>query len=376
MRLFLRRALRRRGWRRSRASVAELDPRAAVPAAPGVACPLFWAPQSWFVRGLSLFFVAVLLAVAVAWPLLASTAAPAAHLGLGLPTAPAAATPVTSGVLLVSLLRLGGPGEGRLSAPQDAHFGPGGRIYVADTGGRRVAIFDAAGRLVGAIRRGAHGALQEPFSLAWAKDGTLLVLDSEAGVIDRFTAAGRFLDSSPASLNLTHARGLAVGPHGQVYVAQTAADAVYVLDAGLRLQATLAAVGVAGRRFAQPVGVAVDAGGRIYVVDGMGGRVVVFAPDWRLLGSWPVAVPDTLHAPHVLALAEGAMAISDPAAGAVLLAKALGTSPQRYVLPMGADAGLLGLDTDADGHLLLVCSAWNQVLELRLPAMRCLWCEQ
>jgi DNA-binding beta-propeller fold protein YncE len=163
--------------------------------------------------------------------------------------------------------RIGGKGaeEGKLAEPVGAAFDPAGRIlYVAEAGNRRVSAFDAA-----------SGA----FLFAFARD-----LESPGGI--------------------------AVDGTGIVYVTDAGARVVrrYARAAGSRFRA-LPPWGLAGKgagEWADPQAIAVDARGRVYVVDRSDDRGQIFSAAGAFLGTFgedveptPIAAPSA-EAPAAL----------------------------------------------------------------------------
>jgi DNA-binding beta-propeller fold protein YncE len=122
--------------------------------------------------------------------------------------------------------RLGGLGgePTRMRDPGGVAIGPQGRVYVADTGNRRIQVFDLLGNWLA----------------AWGGDDTELLVEPT---------------------------GIDVGPGGNVFVADAGASRVVVLtSAGVPLF-RFGGPGDGPGRFRAPVDVAVTEDGRVYVVD-------------------------------------------------------------------------------------------------------------
>lgn len=156
-----------------------------------------------------------------------------------------------------------------------------------------------AGDGVAGLRDGAplQARFADPYGLARAADGTLYVAD--AGDNNRLrriapdgqvtTLAGAregFADGAGAAAAFHTPSGLALDGAGNVYVADTGNHAVRrVTPQGL--VTTVAGTGTAGYRdgpgaqaqFNGPIGVAVDAAGRVYVADTYNDRIRVIEPD-------------------------------------------------------------------------------------------------
>jgi sugar lactone lactonase YvrE len=136
----------------------------------------------------------------------------------------------------------------------------------------------------------------EPFGIVAAPDGTLFVADAgEHHAIrvispDRsvFTLAGGrrgFADGRGPDASFDTPSGIALGPSGSLFVADTANNAIREVAPDGRV--TTVAGGGAGladgpaatARFNGPIGVAVDVDGRLFVADTYNDRIRVITPD-------------------------------------------------------------------------------------------------
>ena len=63
----------------------------------------------------------------------------------------------------------------------------------------------------------------------------------------------------------------------------------------------------------QPTDVAVDASGRIYVALPEVGQLMVLDREGQVLGSWAIQKANTVDSPHLAVVADGAIAITEPA---------------------------------------------------------------
>jgi DNA-binding beta-propeller fold protein YncE len=110
-------------------------------------------------------------------------------------------------------------GKGILSLPGGIAVGPDARIYVTDTPKHRVLIFDQSGRRLRSF--GTPGVqphnLLFPTALAFARDGSLLVLDLGNLRVKCFDRRGRFLSTSPV-LQTTGLNHVSTGHDGRIYV--------------------------------------------------------------------------------------------------------------------------------------------------------------
>lgn len=84
---------------------------------------------------------------------------------------------------------------GPLSAPQDLYAGPGGKLYIADTGNNRIVILDRDLQLAGVIGEFAHegkkDGLNQPQGVFVDPDGNVYVADTDNRRIVEFDASGK-----------------------------------------------------------------------------------------------------------------------------------------------------------------------------------------
>jgi uncharacterized protein (TIGR03663 family) len=171
-------------------------------------------------------------------------------------------------------------GETRLYGPRGLAFDSAGRLVVADTGNKRLVVFDATGDTVSEIGSGTASGerFDEPTAVVLDPNGTLLVADSWNQRIVRLDTLGRTLSAWPV------AEWESRTPEHKPFVAVDAAGFVYATapQGGLILVFTPAGkpvrrlrIAMAGGSNAQPTGVAVDlTQNKLLVVDRAGGRLI------------------------------------------------------------------------------------------------------
>ena len=155
---------------------------------------------------------------------------------------------------------LSGNGAGQLNRPVDLEVAASGHVYVSDTHNHRIQKFGLDGALVatwGALGGGA-GQLDQPHGLALDAAGNVYVAEHLAHRLQVFDSGGAFLRMwgwgvdtgaaqlevcTPASLpcqpgiqgagggQLAHPNGLAVAAGGEVFVAETTNPRIQVFDA-------------------------------------------------------------------------------------------------------------------------------------------------
>lgn len=160
--------------------------------------------------------------------------------------------------------RVGRPGTdlGRLRRPMDVSVDQD-RLYVADTGNRRIQVFDS---MTGGFLAAWPG-LDEPRAVLATADG-VWVAEARLGHLLRFDRAGRLQETwgaggggSGGSLDLRQPVGLAEGPDKDLYVADLGRASILRLREGRETNSyELPDEGPDGA----PLDVAVDADGTIY----------------------------------------------------------------------------------------------------------------
>jgi tripartite motif-containing protein 71 len=130
----------------------------------------------------------------------------------------------------------------------------------------------------GVLGGGALRQYDDPAGIAVAPDGTVLVVDTSNNRVQHFSADGRYLgrfgrrglDKGFVEVRLTdrffQPEGLAVGPSGAIFVADSGNDRVMKFNRGGRFRQRLGKHGSYAGQYVQPWGIAVG-GGSVYVAD-------------------------------------------------------------------------------------------------------------
>jgi len=159
---------------------------------------------------------------------------------------------------------------GTMATPQGIHVDEKGRVLVADTRNHRVQIFEQF-ELTGVL--GDLGDANDQFRLPTAcvtRGDEILVLDSKHGLVKVFGNDLQFrssfggIGSAPGQLNMP--QGMALGPNGSAWVADTGNHRVQVFSAEGKLDAVLGRQGSGLGEFQSPSGLAWH-DGRMYVAD-------------------------------------------------------------------------------------------------------------
>ena len=182
------------------------------------------------------------------------------------------------GRVLMVLGRKGRPGEDDASfnRPTDVAFGLSGEIYVSDGyGNSRVVKYSSDGRFLKAWGKkgAAPGEFNLPHAIAVDRRGRVLVGDRENRRIQVFDADGKFLHEwkhigSPWGIELT--------PDQEIFVADGYANRVVKLDIEGQVQGAFGAPGKLAGQFAYAHHLAVGPGGEVYVAEILNWRVQKF----------------------------------------------------------------------------------------------------
>jgi DNA-binding beta-propeller fold protein YncE len=214
-----------------------------------------------------------------------------------------------------------GRAEGEVQFPRGVAVDRGGTVYVTDWGNRRIQAFTADGRFLrtwGELRPNELGGRFSPDSVAVTDAGELVVYCS--GQVYRFGLSGQLLGRWGEPFQFGSRSGVAVDAQGSVYGisgdARRDRPPVRKFDPAGREVAAWGAWGSGPGQLFDPMGLAVDRGGRVYVADagGTNPRVMLFAPDGRFLHQWDVAsgTAPQLSWPHGLAVdARGQVYVAD-----------------------------------------------------------------
>ena len=183
-----------------------------------------------------------------------------------------------------SLEIVGAIGAGELSAPHDVAFDEHGRLYVADTGNDRVAVYSidgARGSLVFELNDG----VERTEGVAPVAGGRVYVTSVARNEVSYFEDGKKIKavggsGSEPNRYSRPH--DVDVTSDGRVIVADPGNNRLQVLSSELEFISSIG--GPPPYDFNDPKYFAIDSKGRIYVGDQFNHRVLVFDSNWNLTG--------------------------------------------------------------------------------------------
>jgi DNA-binding beta-propeller fold protein YncE len=157
-----------------------------------------------------------------------------------------------------------------------------GRVYAVDREGHRVVAFGLDGRhhFEFGGRGSADGKFNYPLDITVAANGDVYVLDAGNFRVQIFSAEGRFLSKFGSVGDrpgmFANPKGIAVDSEGHIYVTDAAFSNLQIFDREGNVLLFIGQLGPRRGDFHLPGGVSIDENDRIYVADQMNGRVQVF----------------------------------------------------------------------------------------------------
>ena len=160
-----------------------------------------------------------------------------------------------------------------------------GYIWVVETGGHQIALFNSAGRLIRKIggRGTTPGLFNFPTFIWIDQQGRVYVVDSMNYRIQVFDSEGAFLgdfgESGDATGYMARPKGVATDSQGHIYVADALFHVVQIFDQEGRFLYSFGSQGQGDGEFWMPAGLYIDEQDHIYVADSYNARIQVFKLD-------------------------------------------------------------------------------------------------
>jgi len=157
-----------------------------------------------------------------------------------------------------------------------------GRLYVADSAGQRIHVFDAHGSelIAWGSRGSAEGEFNYPTHLAFSDAGEVLVTDSLNFRVQTFNRAGKFLRQfgyhGDSSGIFASPKGLAADSGQHIYVVDALFDSVQIFESDGTLLLTFGGKGSDPGHFWLPGGLFINAQDHIFVADSYNHRIQEF----------------------------------------------------------------------------------------------------
>jgi uncharacterized protein (TIGR03663 family) len=286
---------------------------------------------------------------------------------------------------LTARLVFGTPGSqlAQFQSPRGIKVGTDGFVYVADSKNNRVQKLTPDGEAVAAWEQGFY----EPWDIAVAPDGTIYVADTWNHMIQRLDANGyrlnawgtfgQYTQGGSVGQNAFYGpRGIAVGAGGQVYVADTGNKRIQVFEPDGQFAFLWGGGGAQAGYLDEPVGIAIGPNDEVYVADTWNHRIQVFSQAGIFLRQWPIdgwdaglsedrAYLAAEEKPYLAVDKNGYVYVTDPGYFRVLVFDSEG----NYVLSFGKygydeDSFALptGIAVAEDGSIYVTDAQSNRVL--------------
>lgn len=264
-----------------------------------------------------------------------------------------------------------------MSAPYGIAADGNGRIWVADTKGGMVQIFDLASERVDYLASAGPTPLVSPLGVARDDEkGWLYVSDSVLAKVFVFDGKGQLLGTREPPGGFSRPAGLATDGQGNLYVVDVLKNKVDIFSRDGTYLNSLESGQAEEGGFNRPANVAVDASGRVYVTDSMNFRIEMFDPAGKSIGTIGQIgdVPGSFARPKGVAIDSGGnIYVADAAFDNIQIFDAAGRLLLYFGEP-GKGAGQLSLPAGLcfDRHdRLYVVDAFNQRVQIfqYLPAV-------
>ena len=156
------------------------------------------------------------------------------------------------------------------------------KLYVVDTVGHRVHVFDVDGkqRFSFGKRGDGKGEFNYPTHVAVDAEGNIYVMDSLNFRVQIFDGKGAFLSLFGGNGTSIHdfikPKGIAVDSEGHIWVSDGLRNSIQVFDRKGRLLLIFGKTGIKRGEFSVPTGLCIDSSDRVYVADSYNYRVQEF----------------------------------------------------------------------------------------------------
>jgi DNA-binding beta-propeller fold protein YncE len=276
-----------------------------------------------------------------------------------------------------------GSGRGQFSQPRGIASSPiDGSVYVVDMGNNRVERFDETGAFVGiwGDETGNVSFTQEapggPTGITVGPDGLIYVCDTWGHQIIVFDESGREVrrfgtnGDTGDSPDPTSLPGQFFGPrdiaiyNDEIYVVDTGNERVQVFAMDWTFRRAFGGKGTEPSQLNEPVGIAISDDGLIYIADSNNGRISVFSTDGSPQNQWPVASwqGQQFFQPYLTIGPDGNIYATTSATGSVEVFSPDGQQ-LNSITQIGSEALVnpFGITTATDGSVLITDGGKNAV---------------
>ncbi len=261
-------------------------------------------------------------------------------------------------------------GAGRLKQPRGIAVGPGGVVYVVDSGNNRILRYDLDGRELGSFggSGSGDGKFNLPGGISIDSQGQVYVADTWNHRIQKFSSDGSFLAAWGSAKVFYGPRDVVVDGSDRVFVTDTGHQKIVCFTSEGEHLNEWGLKGAGHGEFNEPVGLAVTSSGVLLVADAGNRRIQMFDSKGAFLDSFPVAGWEYIYSEPYLAVdGQDRIWLTDQRNGRIQ-AYSLGG---RFLGAVGTKqqlAGPIGIETDGDKNLVVADSTGNRVVVIPMEA--------
>jgi DNA-binding beta-propeller fold protein YncE len=294
---------------------------------------------------------------------------------------------------LPAITIIGGIGAqpGQMKSPRAIAFAPDGSLYVADSGNHRVHHFSPEGDVLHAWGNFADaaqgsapgGTFFEPWGIAVGPDGSVYVADTWNHRIQKFTPEGEFLTmwgtfgQNAVSKEMWGPRDIIVDDQGRVFVTDTGNKRVVVFDEGGNFLFQISSGGYEEGQLDEPVGLAISSDGALYIADTWNTRVQAFREEqpgtFTYLTQWAISGwygQSLENKPYLAAGPQYEICITDPEGYRILCFDSSGAFLFGWGSYGPGDNQFIlpsGIVFDPQGYLWISDSGNGRLMRFQLP---------
>jgi hypothetical protein len=258
---------------------------------------------------------------------------------------------------LKHLVSLGSPGSepGQFLEPRDVALLSNGNLVIADTGNRRVQIFDWLYNYLTELN-GDELPFVEPLAVGVNSQDEIFVLDSTLQWVYRYDAEGNFINRfGGPEARLFHPRGLTVFEDDTLALADTGSARIAFFDPIGEPSGSLGSLGYLPGQLYEPTDILKDGQGTFFVVEAENDRIQRLDAGGNSLTQWPIPPALAYNGPHLVLAPDGSILMTEAQTDALLRYSPSGTIlNQWHTIDSVTLIDPVGIDFDALNNLLYV----------------------
>ncbi len=284
-----------------------------------------------------------------------------------------------------------GSQPGQFNRPRGAAVAGDGTIYIADTDNHRIQHLDTSGNVLhiwgsfadSSVSEAPGGTFYEPWGIDVGPDGSVYVADTWNHRIQKFTSDGIFVSAwgyfgqAESIFAMWGPRDVHVDHDGRIFVTDTGNKRILVFDQDGNPITEFGQAGYALGEFDEPVGIASNEAGQLFIADTWNQRIQEFIPagvdDYQAVNSMDVVgwYGQSLdNKPYITTDSNDRILVTDPESYRVLVFSTVGEII-GYIgdLSTGPDGFNLvgGIAADKEDGIWVSDTGNNRVMHFTMP---------